>query len=167
MKLLSTNMLAGGIAVIAMTIAAVPVMPNETIQLGIMNPLTGTYAFGGVPIQDGMKLAIKHANDAGVLGNTKIIYVEADTAGDKGQTITLVSKFAQSDNVLMILGPTTSLDSTGGAHVANQLGVKKVSLVFDRSNDGFVGQKDAFKKFLQDAGVTIVSEEGILPADTD
>jgi len=209
MKLLDRNILAGGIAFMAMAAGAVPVMANETIKIGIMNPLTGTYAFGGVPIQNGIKLGIKQANDAGVLGNTKITYVEADTAGDKGQTITLVSKFAQSDNVLMILGPTTSLESTGGAPVANQLkvpmfsvgsskaildagpysskiqavgaeimgnlstyatqklGVKKVSLVFDRSNDGFVGQKDAFKKFLQDAGVRIASEEGILASDTD
>jgi branched-chain amino acid transport system substrate-binding protein len=45
--------------------------------------------------------------------------------------------------------------------------VRKVSLVFDRSNDGFVGQKDAFKKFLQDAGVAIISEEGILASDSD
>src|SRR5436309_8320980 len=209
MKLLHRNIIAGGTALIAMATGAVPVMANETIKLGLMNPLTGTYAFGGVPIQNGIKLAIKHANDADVLGNKKIVYVEADTAGDKGQTITLVSKFAQSDNVLMILGPTTSLESTGGAPVANQLkvpmfsvgsskaildagpysskiqavgaeimgnlstyatqklGVKKVSLVFDRSNDGFVGQKDAFKKFLQEAGVTIISEEGILASDSD
>ena len=209
MKLSRRDMLAGGVAMVAMVIGAAPVVAQETIKLGIMNPLTGTYAFGGVPIQNGMKLAIKQANDAGVLGSTKITYVEADSAGDKGQTITLVSKFAQNDNVLMILGPTTSLESTGGAPVANQLkvpmfsigsskaildagpysskvqavgsdimgnlskyaadrlGVKKVSLVFDRSNDGFVGQKDAFKKNLQDAGVAIVSEEGILASDTD
>src|SRR6266536_3736556 len=119
MKLLDRNKLAGGIVLIAMATGAVPADANDAIKLGIMTPLTGTYAFGGVPIQNGIRLAIKHANDAGVLGNTKITYVEADTAGDKGQTITLVSKFAQSDNVLMILGPTTSLESTGGAPVAN------------------------------------------------
>ena len=112
MKLSRRDMLAGGVAMVAMVIGAAPVVAQETIKLGIMNPLTGTYAFGGVPIQNGMKLAIKQANDAGVLGSTKMTYVEADSAGDKGQTITLVSKFAQSDNVLMILGPTTSLEST-------------------------------------------------------
>ena len=52
-------------------------------------------------------------------------------------------------------------------YAVQKLGVKKVSLVFDRSNDGYVGQKDGFKKILQDAGVTIVSEEGILASDTD
>jgi branched-chain amino acid transport system substrate-binding protein len=208
MKLLRRTLLAGSVAMLAMTAFAAP-GSAENIKIGVMNALTGAYAFGGVPIQNGMKLAIKEANESGVLGDTKIDVIEADSAGDKGQTITLVSKFAQSDNVLMIIGPTTSLEATGGAPVANELkvpmfvigsskaildagpysmkvqsvgtdimghlskyaveklGVKKVSLVFDRANDGFVGQKDAFKKLLADAGVEIVSEEGILSSDTD
>jgi len=208
MNLLRRTLLSGGMALLALGALAAPGFA-ENIKIGMMNALTGAYAFGGVPIQNGMKLAIKEANDSGVLGATKIDIVEADSAGDKGQTITLVSKFAQSDNVLMIIGPTTSLEATAGAPVANELkvpmfvigsskailaagpysakvqsvgtdimgnlskyavaklGVKRVSLVFDRANDGFVGQKDAFKKLLTDAGVQIVSEEGILSSDTD
>lgn len=179
------------------------------VKVGVMNAVTGAYAFGGVPIQNGMKLAIEHANASGALGSTKVIVVEGDSAGDKGQTITLVSKFSRTDNVLMILGPTTSLEASGGAPVANELqvpmfvigsspatlaagpwsfkvqasgpdimgnlstyaakklGVKKVSLVFDRANEGFVQQKDAFRDLLKAQGVTIVSEEGILSSDTD
>jgi branched-chain amino acid transport system substrate-binding protein len=208
MKALHGALAAAG-AVLLATAAFTGSSEAETLKLGVMNALTGPYAYGGVPIQNAMKLAIDQANQSGVLGDNKLTVIEADSAGDKGQTITLVSKFAQSDDVLMILGPTTSLEATGGTPVANQLkvpmfvigsskailsagpysmkvqsvgsdimgnlskyaveklGVKKVSLIFDRANDGLVGQKDAFKKLLTDAGVKIVSEEGILSSDTD
>lgn len=208
MNRLRRALLAGGIGLMCLGTIVQPALA-ETFKIGVMNALTGPYAFGGVPIQNAMKLAIKQANDSGFLGGNKLDIVEADSAGDKGQTITLVSKFAQSDNVLMILGPTTSLEATGGAPVANELKVpmfaigsskaildsgpyamkvqqfgldimghladyatsklkvKKVSLIYDRGNDGFVSQKDAFKKLITAKGAEIVSEEGILSSDTD
>lgn len=181
----------------------------ETARIGVMNALTGPYAFGGVPIHNGIKLAIEQANASGRLGDLKLEVIEGDTGSDKGQAITLTSKFTRSDNVLMILGLTSSLEATGAAPVANEqktplfaigsstaildagpysmkvqsvgtdimghlslyaaktLGVKKVSLVFDRGNDGFVVQKNAFRDQFVKAGGTIVSEEGILSSDTD
>lgn len=205
MNILRRTLLAGAAALLASTAIA----SAETYKIGVFNALTGPYAFGGVPIQNAMKQAIEEANASGELGDVKLEIVEADSASDKGQTITLVSKFAQADNVLMILGPTTSLEASGGAPVANELkvpmfvigsstatldagpwsfkvqsvggdimgslvdytveklGAKKIALVFDRANDGFVGQKDAFKKGLEAAGVEIVSEDGILSSDTD
>jgi branched-chain amino acid transport system substrate-binding protein len=181
----------------------------ETFKIGVINSLTGPYAFGGVPIQNAMKLAIEQANESGDLGDVKLEVVEGDSAGDKGQTITLVSRMAQRDNVLMIIGPTTSLEGTAGAPVANEqkvplmgigsstgildagpysfkvqavgsdimgnladyvsgkMGVKKIAIVFDRGNDGFVGQTNAFKESVAKGGVEIVSEDGILSSDTD
>lgn len=181
----------------------------EELKIGMMNSLTGASAFGGVPIQNAMKLAIEEANASGKLGHNKLAVIEADTASDKGQTITLISKFAKSDNVLMILGPTTSAEGAAGAPVANdlkvplfaiggspaiikagpyalkvqavgsdimgslgdyatkKLGLKKVALVFDRSVEGYIIQKDAFKKSIQDAGGTIASEDAIVGTDTD
>lgn len=208
MKYLKRTFAAGSVAMLAMGALAAP-SAAETYNIGVINAMTGPYAFGGVPIQNAMKLAIKEANASGELGDVELNVVEGDTAGKKGQTITLVSKMAQSDDVLMILGPTTSIEGTAGAPVANdlkvpmfgigsspgilaagpysfkvqqsgadtlkslskyaveELGVERVSLVFDRSNDGFVDQKNAFKEGLQEAGVEIVSEDGILASDTD
>jgi branched-chain amino acid transport system substrate-binding protein len=96
---------------------------TSAIKIGVMNSLTGVYAFGGVPPQNGMRPALRQANENRVLGDNTIEIVEADSAGDKGQTITLVSRLAQADKVLMILGPMTSLEATGGVPVANELKV--------------------------------------------
>ncbi|MGV6871942.1 ABC transporter substrate-binding protein [Pseudochelatococcus sp. B33] len=181
----------------------------ETARIGIINALTGAYAFGGVPIHNGMRLAIEQAMERGELGDLTLEIVEGDSASEKGQTITLVSRMTQSDNVLMILGPTTSLEATAGAPVANQHGAvlfgigssrgilqagpwsfkvqqvgddmlstlsdytanllqaKRVALIYDRANDGFVAQKDAFKKGVLEHGIEISSEDGILASDTD
>ena len=197
------------LASVAVLAAGVTLAQAETYKIGVINALTGTYAFGGVPIQNAMKLAIEQGNESGKLGDVKLEVVEGDSASDKGQTITLVSRLAQDPALLMIIGPTTSLEGTAGAPVANEqkvalfgigssrgivqagpwsfkvqqvgddmLGelskyvaehtdIKKIAVVFDRSNDGFVSQKNAFVAGLQGTGVEVVSEDGILSSDTD
>lgn len=99
---------------------------NE-ITVGVFNATTGIYAFGGVPIQNAMRLAIEQANKQGLPGGAKIRVVEGDTAGEKGQTITLINQFARRDNALLLLGPTTSVEAVSGSPVANDLKIPMIS----------------------------------------
>lgn len=94
---------------------------GKEIPVGVFNAMTGTYAFGGVPIQNAMKLALEEANAQGLPGGNKFRIVEGDTAGDKGQVINLVNQFGKRDNVMLILGPTVSAEALAGAPVANDL----------------------------------------------
>ncbi len=96
---------------------------GKELPIGVMNAMTGNYAFGGVPIQNGMKLALEEANAAGLPGGAKFKIFEGDTAGEKGQTISLVNQFVKRDNAVLILGPTTSGEALAGAPVANDLQV--------------------------------------------
>lgn len=96
---------------------------GKEIPVGVFNAMTGNYAFGGVPIQNAMKLALEEANAAGLPGGNKFKVFEGDTAGEKGQTISLVNQFVKRDNAMLILGPTTSGEALGGAPVANDLQV--------------------------------------------
>ena len=96
---------------------------GKELPIGVMNAMTGNYAFGGVPIQNGMKLALEEANAAGLPGGAKFKIFEGDTAGEKGQTISLVKQFVRRDNAVLILGPTTSGEALAGAPVANDLQV--------------------------------------------
>lgn len=96
---------------------------GKDITVGVFNAMTGNYAFGGVPIQNGMKLALEEANAKGLPGGNKFKVVEGDTAGEKGQTINLVNQFVKRDNAMLILGPTTSGEALAGAPVANDLQV--------------------------------------------
>ena len=96
---------------------------GKEIPVGVFNATTGNYAFGGVPIQNAMKLALEEANAAGLPGGAKFKVFEGDTAGEKAQTISLVNQFVKRDNVMLILGPTTSSEALAGAPVANDLQV--------------------------------------------
>lgn len=97
------------------------------ITVGVFNATTGVYAFGGVPIQNAMRLAIEQANRQGLPGGAKIRIVEGDTAGDKGQTISLINQFARRDNAVLLLGPTTSVEAVSGAPVSNALQIPMIS----------------------------------------
>ncbi len=105
----------------------------KEIPVGVFNATTGVYAFGGVPIQNGMKMALEEANEKGLPGGAKFKIFEGDTAGDKGQVINLVNQFAKRDQVSLILGPTTSLEALAGAPVANDLQVPMFAI--GSSND--------------------------------
>lgn len=96
---------------------------GKDIPIGVMNALTGNYAFGGVPIQNAMKLALEEANAKGMPGGAKFKIYEGDAAGEKGQAISLANQFIKRDNVLMILGPTISATALAAAPVANELKV--------------------------------------------
>jgi branched-chain amino acid transport system substrate-binding protein len=96
---------------------------SKELPIGVFNALTGNYAFGGVPIQNGMRLALEEANAAGIPGGAKFKIYEGDEAGEKGQAISLVNQFVKRDNVLMILGPTISASALAAAPVANELQV--------------------------------------------
>jgi branched-chain amino acid transport system substrate-binding protein len=100
----------------------------KEIPVGVMNAMTGNYAFGGVPIQNGMKLALEEANAAGLPGGARFKIFEGDTAGEKGQTISLVNQFVKRDNAMLILGPTTSGEALAGAPVANDLQVPMLAI---------------------------------------
>lgn len=92
------------------------------IPVGVPMALTGPYAFVGVPIRNGIVTALDQANAAGTLwGHIRVI--EADDGSDKGQAVTLTNKMATVDKVLMILGPTSSIEGTAAAPVANELKV--------------------------------------------
>lgn len=112
--------LAGAVLI---ALSGLAMAQGRDIPVGLFNAMTGNYAFGGVPIQNGMKLALEQANAAGLPGGAQFKIFEGDTAGEKGQTISLVNQFVKRDNVLMILGPTTSGEALAGAPVANDLQV--------------------------------------------
>ena len=101
---------------------------GKEIPVGVFNSLTGTYAYGGVPIQNAMKLALEQANAAGLPGGNKFKVFEADEAGDKGQAINILNQFARRDNVVLILGPTVSALALAAGPVANELKVPMLAI---------------------------------------
>ena len=95
----------------------------QEIPLGLPHALTGPYAFVGVPIKNGIVAALEDANEKRALGDTKLKIIVVDDASDKAQAISLTNQLNARDKVLMVLGPTSSIEATAAAPVANDLKV--------------------------------------------
>jgi len=107
------------IAAASLTAGRARAQPAE-IPVGVPMALTGPYAFVGVPIRNGIVTALEQANAEGRL-YAKIRIIEADDGSDKGQAVTLTNRMATVDKVLLMLGPTSSIEATAAAPVANDL----------------------------------------------
>lgn len=90
------------------------------VTIGVPLPLTGPAAtFAGITPKNGVELAVQDVNDRKLLGaNTLKARIE-DIASDKNQTISVVNRLIKSDNVPVIVGPTTTPFSLAAVPVAN------------------------------------------------
>ena len=103
-----------------------PLAFGQELTIGVPMALTGPYAFVGVPITNGVQLAAEQANAKGGIHGAKLKLLVQDDASDKAQVITLVTRMAVADKVLMIVGPTSTIEATAAAPVAND---KEVPLI--------------------------------------
>lgn len=114
MKILSRLIVAGA------CMLAGDIAYAQEIPIGVPMALTGPYAFVGVPIRNGIILALEEADAKGVL-EAKLKIIQEDTASEKSQAISLTNRLATVDRVLIMLGPTSSIEGTAAAPVANDL----------------------------------------------
>ena len=101
-------------------LAATPSLGQE-IPVGVPMALTGPYAFVGIAVRNGIVLALEEANERGTLAPARLRIIGEDTASDKGQSITLANRLNAVDKVLIMLGPTSSIEGLAAAPVANDL----------------------------------------------
>lgn len=123
MQVLRRLTLTCGAALALGSLAALPAAAQQELPIAIMNATSGVFAFGGVPIQNGMRLALEEANQKGMPGGARIRIIEGDEAADKAQAISLATQFGRRDRALMIMGPTNSFSALAAGPVANELAV--------------------------------------------
>ncbi len=105
---------------------ALPAQAQE-VPVGVGMALTGNYAFAGVPVTNGIKVAAEEINDTNFLNGRKIKLIVQDNASDKNQIITLINRFVTVDNVVAVIGPLSSLEALAAAPVANEKGVVMIT----------------------------------------
>jgi branched-chain amino acid transport system substrate-binding protein len=181
----------------------------EDLVVGVEQALTGPYAFVGVPDLNATRLAADEINASGVLGANKIVLQVEDTGSDRTQAVTVMNKLGADPKVLIVIGPTSTIEGMAAAPAAaeskvtmfttaisaevlksgpyiykgslepaqfmndfaefavQKLGVKHCALMYNRSNDANVAQKNVVHAYFAAHGVEIVSEDGYLGTDTD
>jgi len=90
---------------------------EDVIKIGFLGALTGEVASYGIYTLKGMQLAVDEINEAGGVLGKKLVIVEADNRGDKGEIANVTQKFITKDKVAAIVGDPT----TGGTIVAAQI----------------------------------------------
>ena len=96
---------------------------EETVKLGLDNPLTGTYAATGKNELTGCQLAIEQINaKGGILGRQAELLVEDSSSGAAGTAVQKARKLIERDKVNFLLGNVNSGLSLAMAQVSNEKG---------------------------------------------
>ena len=122
-KLLKSVVVAG-----ALLTAVQPVAINaqDAFTIGGNFELSGATASYGTPMSNGVKLAVKHANEAGGVLGQEVEYVEYDNRSDLTESASVAQRLVNED-VLAIVGPATSGDVKAAIPVINEGGVTTVA----------------------------------------
>ena len=100
---------------------------EETVKIGLDNPLTGTYAAVGKNELIGCQLALEQINaKGGILGRQAQLLVEDSTSGDAGTAVQKARKLIERDKVNFLLGNVNSALSLAMADVSSEKGVLHV-----------------------------------------
>jgi len=92
----------------------------QEVLVGVPTASTGIFSFAAVAGRNGLLTALDEVNASGELGPVKLKAQVEDTASDKNQATTIVSRLVQDDKVVAILGPTSSVEAFAALPVAQQ-----------------------------------------------
>lgn len=104
-----------------------PTLADDDITVGEYGSMTGSQATFGVSTDDGVKLAVKEANDRGGVNGKKIHLINYDDKGQQQETVTAVTRLIEEDHVVAIIGEVASSLSMAGGQVAQRAGVPMIS----------------------------------------
>ena len=95
----------------------------DDVKVAAILSTTGTYAFVGVPLVNGIKMADEELKAAGAYGPHTVTITYDDNRSDRQEAISLLTRRTTTDGVDMILGPISSAEAMSTGPVAVQLAV--------------------------------------------
>ena len=100
---------------------------KDTFKIGAVFALTGPAAMLGTPEGNTTEMIVNRVNEAGGIKGRPLEVIFYDTEADSTKALTAVKKLISKDNVLVIIGPTTSGTTLAVADFAEKSGVPLVS----------------------------------------
>ena len=91
---------------------------GDEIVIGSNFELTGNHAQYGANANNGLKLAIKEANDAGGVNGKMIKIVEADAKSEAAESVNAATKLISDDKVVALIGPAVTANVIAESQVA-------------------------------------------------
>jgi len=105
----------------AMSITAMSMAWADDVKVGVVVSETSTYAFVGVPLVNGIKMADEELQASKGYGDNKVEVVYQDNRSDKQEAISLITQMAKSENADIIIGPIATSEAMATGPVANDL----------------------------------------------
>jgi len=93
----------------------------QDVKIGVVMATTGTFAFVGAPLVNGIKLANDELAASNFFGSTKVTFLFEHNRSDKQEAIALINRMATSDNAVMVIGPVSSGEAQAAAPAAVDL----------------------------------------------
>ncbi|MCD8158915.1 MAG: ABC transporter substrate-binding protein [Clostridiales bacterium] len=89
---------------------------GDVIKIGVLEPITGSYAAGGAIEIEGIEIANSERPTVTVDGTEYTIeLVQADNKSDKVEAVTAAQRLIENDNVTAIIGSYSSVPSVGAS----------------------------------------------------
>jgi branched-chain amino acid transport system substrate-binding protein len=120
-------------AVAATAVLAGPAVGQETIKIGVTEPLTGAFAASGNYVTQGARLAEDEINKAGGVLGRKIQLVVEDNKSNPTEAVATAEKLINSDKVTVMMG---AWSSTLTLAVMPKIEEYKVPLLVETSSSG-------------------------------
>ncbi|HDQ07948.1 MAG TPA: amino acid ABC transporter substrate-binding protein [Methanoculleus sp.] len=107
-------------AIVTGTLVATPDYGEaETLDVGLVLPLSGSLAGYGVDIRDGITIAVDEINRDGGIGGKDLRIICRDNQGSANRTAAIVEDFA-AEGIPVVIGPVTSTSALAAAKVADE-----------------------------------------------
>ena len=100
--------------------AAAPSGGGNEIIVGSNFELTGNHAQYGSNSNNGLKLALKEANDAGGVNGKTFKIIEADAKSETAESVNAATKLISDDNAQVLVGPAVTANVIAESQVATE-----------------------------------------------
>ncbi|XSC47497.1 ABC transporter substrate-binding protein [Bradyrhizobium sp. RDT10] len=106
-------------------LASTECLAQEPIKIGVVTPLSGTYAGVGQPVRWGLELAAREINESGGVGNRKVVLIFEDEEANPSVAVQKAERLFQVEKVDFLTGMVNS----GSTLAVGQLGERNNKLV--------------------------------------
>jgi branched-chain amino acid transport system substrate-binding protein len=121
------------LAVVAATLMAGPAAAQDTIKIGVTQPLTGAFAASGNYVAQGARIAEEEINKAGGVLGKKIELIVEDNKSNPTEAVATAEKLIVKDKVPVMMG---AWSSTLTLAVMPKLEEYKVPMLVETSSSG-------------------------------
>jgi len=117
------------ISLLILCVLATAALAAEPIKIGGLFDLTGKAQNVGITSRDVARMIVDRINLAGGVNGRKIELVIADAQSDPSQAAIALQRLIQKDNVIAVIGPTTTGAAMACLHIAETAHVPMVACV--------------------------------------